>query len=344
MNIPIRNYYYLLCYAWDQLRESQVVGVNASDYGQITNLFARVLSSGLHHLIKRGLSHGYSELQEVVNGVRGRIDFASSVKMNLLPLGRSSCVVEKLTADVMHNRIIKSTVCYLLRSDDLDENLRNALQMCLFRMSRVSDVDIDVAMSARVQFHSNTGFYGFLLRICRLIYDSGVIDQQTGRLKFRDFERDRRAMAYLFQRFVLNFFRREQSTYSARSDSLRWQDTAGDPDDLSHLPRMITDVTLESPRRLIIIDAKYYPEPMQRNFGKDSVRSAHLYQLFAYLKNAEKKYRRQEGELEGILLYPLSGTKLDLRFTIHGHLIRVVTLDLAADWRQIHDSLCELIG
>lgn len=344
MSIPIRNYYYMLCYAWDQLRESRVLGVDASDYGHITNLFARVLSGGLQHLLKRGLSQGYSEIQDVVNGVRGRIDFASSVKMNHFPLGRASCVVEELTQDVMHNRIIKSTVRYLLRAEEIDRALYNSLHRCLFRMSRVSDVEIDVAMSARVQLHSNSGFYGFLLRICRLIYDSGVIDQQTGRLKFREFDRDRRAMAYLFQGFVLNFFKREQSTFSVSSESFRWQDTVGSPDDMARLPCMKTDVTLISPNRMIIIDTKYYPEPLQRNFGKDSVKSAHLYQLFAYLKNAEKKHHRPGTELEGILLYPLSSTKLDLRFKIHGHSIRVVTVDLASDWREIHDSLCEIIS
>jgi 5-methylcytosine-specific restriction enzyme subunit McrC len=344
MSIPVRNYYYLLCYAWDQLQESRVVNVDPSDYDHITNLFARILSGGLQHLLKRGLSQGYSEIQEVVNGVRGRIDFASSVKMNLFPLGRSNCVSEELTQDVVHNRIIKSTVRYLLRAEELDKKLHDDLQICLMRMSKVSNIAINVAMSARVQLHSNNGFYDFLLRICRLIHDSGVIDPQTGRLKFRDFDRDDRAMAYLFQRFVLNFFKREQSTYSAKSESLRWQDAVGDPDDLACLPMMITDVALDSPSRKIIIDAKYYREPMQRNFGKDSVRSAHLYQLFAYLKNFEKKYHHRGGELEGILLYPLSGKKLDLRFKIHGHMIRVVTIDLSSDWRQIHDLLCNLIS
>jgi hypothetical protein len=37
---------------------------------------------------------------------------------------------------------------------------------------------------------------------------------------------------------------------------------------------MRTDVSLDSPERKLVIEAKYYREPMQNRFGKDSVRSA----------------------------------------------------------------------
>ena len=58
MKIPVRNFYYLLCYAWDTLAESRVVPVGASDYDHLVNLFARVLSGGLEHLLKRGPGPG----------------------------------------------------------------------------------------------------------------------------------------------------------------------------------------------------------------------------------------------------------------------------------------------
>jgi 5-methylcytosine-specific restriction endonuclease McrBC regulatory subunit McrC len=44
-----------------------------------------------------------------------------------------------------------------------------------------------------------------------------------------------------------------------------------DPRDLEHLPAMRTDVSLEAAHRKIIIDAKYYRDPMQTNFGTDVV-------------------------------------------------------------------------
>ncbi len=343
MKIPVRNFYYLLCYAWDKLQESRVLDVQASDYQYLVNLFARVLSTGMEHLLKRGLDQGYQEHREVFAGVRGKIDFAASLKANLFLQGRAACVFEQLTHDILHNRILKRTVTNLLRAEELDPSLADALQTCSARMTEVSDVRLDASLFGRVQLHSNNGFYDFLLRVCRLIYDASVVDEQTGRLRFRDFYRDDSAMAPLYERFLLNFYKREQSLFRARSESLHWEDTLGDPTDLEFLPSMRTDVSLESPARKIIIDAKYYSDPMQSNFGKDSVRSGHLYQMFAYLKNLECRGQANR-EAEGILLYPLVNKPLNLRFTIQGHSFRIVTIDLAQDWQHIHNFLLNLIA
>jgi hypothetical protein len=35
--------------------------------------------------------------------------------------------------------------------------------------------------------------------------------------------------------------------------------------------------------------------------------------------------------------------ELDLRYTVHGHPIRVATVDLARDWTDIHRRLLDLI-
>ncbi len=343
MKIPVHNLYYLLCYAWDRLHESRVVAVDASDYEHLVNLFARVLSSGLEHLLKRGLDQGYQEHREVCAGVRGRIDFAASIKAHLFPLGPAACVFEELTHDVLHNRILKQTVRNLLRADELAPALGDALRACLARMTEVSSIRLDATAFGRVQLHSNNGVYDFLLRICRLIHDVSVVNEKTGQLRFRDFTREDAAMASLFERFLLNFYRREQTSFRVRSETLHWLATFGDLRDLEYLPMMRTDVSLESPTRKVVIDAKYYREPMQSNFGKDTVRSGHLYQLFTYLKNIQ-----WAGGLgaspEGILLYPLVDRALNLRFTIQGHVVRVVTIDLAQEWREIHDCLLALIA
>jgi len=54
MKIPILNIYYLLCYAWNQLEESEIVNVNTEDSTTLLDLFARVLVSGTNHILKRG--------------------------------------------------------------------------------------------------------------------------------------------------------------------------------------------------------------------------------------------------------------------------------------------------
>ncbi len=44
------------------------------------------------------------------------------------------------------------------------------------------------------------------------------------------------------------------------------------------------------------------------------------------------------------LLYPVIGQELDLVFEGRGHRIAVRTIDLAQDWRGIHDGLLAIIA
>ena len=52
--IPIQNIYFLLCYAWNQLEEKDVVEINPEDSTALQDLFARVLAGGVQYLIRRG--------------------------------------------------------------------------------------------------------------------------------------------------------------------------------------------------------------------------------------------------------------------------------------------------
>lgn len=53
MEIPVENVYYLLCYAWDKLAEKDVVNIDPTKSTDLVNLFARVLASGIDHLLKK---------------------------------------------------------------------------------------------------------------------------------------------------------------------------------------------------------------------------------------------------------------------------------------------------
>ena len=68
-DIPIRNIYYLLLYAWNRLEEAEVVAVSTENETSLLNLFARVLISGMRHLLRRGLDRGYIPFQEDLRGI-----------------------------------------------------------------------------------------------------------------------------------------------------------------------------------------------------------------------------------------------------------------------------------
>ena len=59
MNIPIRNLYYLFCYAWARFPKGEMIDVGIDDCPDLPNLFARIFINGMHRLIRRGLNQGY---------------------------------------------------------------------------------------------------------------------------------------------------------------------------------------------------------------------------------------------------------------------------------------------
>jgi 5-methylcytosine-specific restriction enzyme subunit McrC len=343
MNIPIQNIYFLLCYAWDVLEEGGMVHVRQEHCRTYADLFASVLESGMTHLLKRGLDRGYITEAENTPALRGKFDVSTTVKQDCLQHARVHCQFDSLSHNVIHNQIVKTTIGMLVRCADLDPGIRNRLLGVYRRLHDISAIELSPKIFGRVTLHRNNGFYGFLLNVCRLIYDNLLIDERTGSAKFRDFLRDEKAMPRLFERFVRNFFRREQVDFWVGSRIIEWQGVVGGADALAFLPQMRTDVSLESSARNIVIDAKYYVDALQRFHSSDTIRSGNLYQIFAYLRNLDIREGGRR-KVEGVLLYPTVSRALELEYIVQGYRIRVLTLDLDADWRQISHQMLGILA
>lgn len=340
--IPIQNIYYLLCYAWNRLDEKDIVDVSSLQSTQLVDLFAKVLISGTHHLVRRGFDRGYLEFSEDTKRPRGKIDFASTLKRNLLIENRLSCDFDELDYNVLHNRILKTTIQSVMTVENLDSDLKEGLHEINRRLWEIRDINLSGQLFRRVQLHRNNYYYGFLLNICELIFDALLASEDPGNMRFRDFARDDNKMSKLFESFVRNFYLLEQDHFRVQSMKIAWQvENENDPV-VAYLPEMRTDVCLVSKERKIILDCKFYREAFQINWQKRTLHSAHLYQLFAYLRN--KEVDPAWSNCEGVLLYPTVVTALNLTYKIQGHPITVKTVNLNQDWRSIHNDMFELIA
>jgi 5-methylcytosine-specific restriction enzyme subunit McrC len=256
--------------------------------------------------------------------------------------GQVSCSFDEMTHDVLHNRIVATTVRRLLACSAVDREVHEELTGVERRLREITSVRLDRGTFRRVQLHRNNAFYDFLLKICELVFDNLLVDEEDGTYKFRDFLQDDDAMARLFEAFVRNFYRRELKAYAVTSENIDWDLEALDASSEGWLPRMRTDITLRGEGRTVIVDTKFYREALQSYFGKQSVRSDNLYQLMSYLTNAEAR-GGSDAAATGILLYPNTGTPLRLRYKRSGHEVRVSTVDLSRDWKSIHQELLEIV-
>jgi 5-methylcytosine-specific restriction enzyme subunit McrC len=331
MKIPIKNIYYMLCYAWDTLQEREIVQIAPTeDLTELVDFFARVLIGGLNYLRKRGMDRGYVPCSEDSSTIRGRIEIGSTVKRNLLVQVKAHCQFDVLSHNVLHNQIVKSTIERLIRVKGLDqERIKPNLVGILRWYSEVDSIPLSRNVFTRVQLHRNNSFYRLLLGVCQIIYENLLISEESGETRFRDF-RDN-----------------QQSTFSPGgrhgSRTFGWDGYGLDEASTSHLPAMHADIVLGSDERTIIIDAKYYVHALATIYEKERVQSHNLYQIYSYVRNAEA-YWELDHKPEGILLYPTAGTPLNLQYVISGHRISIRTIDLNQDWKRIHDDLLEIIG
>jgi 5-methylcytosine-specific restriction enzyme subunit McrC len=343
MRIPIQNLYYLLLYAWDVLEEADLLVVDAEPETRLLGLFGTVLVSGVDHVLRRGLDRGYLPRKEALPGVRGKIDLSASAKGGLLFRARMICEFDELSYNVLHNRIIKATIQRLLVASDAHRELHSRLAGTYRKLHEAEAIPLSRRVFRLVQLHRNNRFYRFLLEVCRLIHRNLLVNEATGKIVFRDFTQDQRGMRRLFERFLVNFYREEQREFKVKRETVQWAARSHGAEAGDLLPAMFTDVSLTSPERKVVIEAKFTPEPLQSYRGKQTLRSAHLYQLFAYLKNLATR-GGVNAHVEGILIYPRAAKDLDVSYSLDGHQVRVYTLDLNQPWRQIRDDLLGLLA
>ena len=340
--IPIQNIYYLLCYAWDLLEEADELAVGIEDPPRVEDLLARLLINGTRRLLRRGIDQNYLPQSEILVTVRGKIDFEVSTRRLLFEHRRVQCNFEEFLPDLLHNRILKETLKALGAYTELDSSQRAEIRSVLRRMEGISPLNIRTSHFAQVRLHRNNSHYRLLMHICELVHENLLVNEQTGNQHFRDFLRDKRQMAKLFELFVARFYRRELSSkgWTVKSqEHIQWDS----PVQSEFLPEMHADAILRGDGRVVVVECKFYKEMLQSSHwgSMAKIRSSHLYQLMTYLRNLDALLPGQE--VEGLLVYPAVQSGFISDLNLSGHPVRVCTIDLARTWNEVADWMHQIV-
>ena len=339
--IPIRNLYYLFCYAWGRFPDhAGAVEVGVDDCPDLPNLFARVLINTANRLMRRGLDRGYREFVEESRSPRGRMLLGEIVKRQSLLRGSVVCAFDELTPDVLHNQIIKATALSLSRARGLTREHGHELRLVSLRMSDVGDIRLTGDCFQRVQLSRNTGQYASVLKLCELIFRNLLPEEGGHGARFANILEDEVTMSAVFEEFLRNFYAHEQRTFSVRAEAWPWDGESLEPGGERFLPQMVTDITLRSRERTIVIDAKFYKDALATSHGAKKVHSGNLYQLFAYMEHAN--LRSPALPSDGALIYPAVGEPVALRYRLRGHEVVIRAIDLTRRWQEIHEELLAL--
>lgn len=339
-NIRIKNIYYMLSYAFQSLNEAGLKNITAEEFQNIHDLLSAIIVKGVSNQIKRGIYRDYIDTEEVLGNLKGRIDITGSIKQQTYLSRRMLCQFDNFSEDTGLNQILKSAMLILLRHGNVSQENKKSLRKLLLYFTGVKDIDpYDINWSS-VRFHRNNSTYKMLINICQLVIKGLLLTTDDGQYKLSAYLDDQQ-MYKLYERFVLNYFRKEHPQYSATASYIDW-DTY---DDKSLLPLMKSDITLTYGDRTLIIDTKYYGRTLQTNdlYGSKSIISANLYQIYTYVKNKDKD---RTGKISGAILYAKTNEQItpDNDYIIGGNLISVKTLDLGSDWTNIVEQLDSLCG
>lgn len=173
--------------------------------------------------------------------------------------------------------------------------------------------------------------YAMLVNVCGFLLD-GLLMNTGGGYKMREWLKDE-ALSSLYERFLLAYFERHYD-FNARKSQIDW-----DMSDVPvQMPKMESDVYLTYNDRTLIIDAKCYSRTMSEYFGKKTYHSNNLYQIYTYVKNADKA---KDGSVSGMLLYAKTDEDItpDNDSVIGSNGISVKTLDLTQDFAGIRSQL-----
>lgn len=344
MNIPIQNIYYLLCYAWNKLDEKDRVNISIDDKTELLDLLAKVIISGTRILLKRGIDRNYLDKINEISGVKGKLELSSTLKSNLLLKQKTICNYDIFSSNIISNQIITTTLYRLIKTVNLDKKIKSEIKSILWMFDEVDIIELQQSTFKQVKLNRNNKFYGFLLDVCELIYNSSLPLEQQGTWKFMDFTRDERKMNQLFESFIRNFYKREQTIFPVvKREQIKWNFLYEESDNSQYLPIMETDITLENDSSKIIMDAKFYSETMGGRFDKEKVKSPNLYQLFSYLLNQRTENSKTKNTT-GVLIYPSIEKEYNLKYSYEGHNIFIKTVNLNTNWTLIDKRLKEILN
>ena len=333
--IPIQNIYYMLSYAFQVLNEQGYKNLATEQFGNTAELCAAILAKGISAQLKRGLGREYLLRNEPMSTLRGKIDISESLKTQSLLKKQMVCSYDDFSVNSHMNRIIKSTVELLLKAN-IAKNRKKELRKLLVYFSEVETVDL-YTVDWHLQYNRNNQTYRMLISICYLVVKGLLQSQADGTKKLMDFF-DEQRMCRLYEKFILEYYRKHYPEIKANPSQIPWQLDDGVSD---MLPVMQTDIMLFHKDRVLIIDAKYYGHTTQQQFGVNTLHSNNLYQIFTYVKNKEHEMAGSPHTVSGMLLYARTDEAVlpDNEYRMSGNSVSVRTLNLDCDFAGVSTQL-----
>ena len=337
-SIYIKNIYYMLSYAFQNLNQSEYEEVAKEDFNNAADLFAAIISKGLGRQLKQGLYREYIDIKEDSKILRGKIDLPGTLRNQIARKQTLSCEHDELSENNLYNQIIKTSAFYLLKQKSVSAERKSVLKKETLFLSNVDTIDPASIRWSSIRFSKNNANYRMLISICQLLLEGMLMTTDKGEYRLSSFIDDQH-MSRLYEKFILEYYIKEHPEIKISASQIEW---ALDSGERTMLPIMQSDIMLSKGTSILIIDAKYYTRTTQEQYGKHTYHSNNLYQIFTYVKNKEAELAKIDHEpVSGMLLYAKTDEDIvpDASYQMSGNNIFIKTLDLNQQFPVIAEHL-----
>lgn len=327
----VKNIYYMLCYSFygERLKEKDEESLGEEAFENIYNLFSLLLCMILKKQIKKGIYKNYNFYSGEINGVKGKINMSETVKSNSISRKKVICEFDEYDENCLLNKVIKTTLYYLIKSSKIGSNTKIELKKLIMYFNKVDILETKIIKWDQIRFNRNNISYKYVTDLCKLILNGLIVSDKNGNNKYKEFLDDNR-ISSIYENFIRAYYRKHYPMFNAASRKIDIN-----PNQISYIPTMKTDVTLEYEDRMLIIDAKFYSKILRDSlFGSKVVSNSNLNQIFVYVDSQDPL---KKGNIKGMLLYAqtIDEPEVDISYNMIGHDIFIKTLDMNSDWDSI---------
>src|SRR5690554_4891204 len=123
----IKNIYYMLSYAFNELKQTNYEVNAVQEFENIHNLLAAILAKCIGQQLKQWLYREYLNCLDDLEMMRGKINMPGTIKKKISRKPVLTCEYDELSANNLRNQILKTTVMLLLRHAKVDTKYKDDL-------------------------------------------------------------------------------------------------------------------------------------------------------------------------------------------------------------------------
>lgn len=346
--IPIRNLWHMLLYAWNQVATINRWQAEVEDSPTIDALLASMLAKLIQQRLRIGLGRNYATEASRIRGLRGRVDFAETLRTLAFENGQAHCRYQSFSYNVPKNQIVRSTLARLVQvgqfgaSESYGSELRHTLRRLVRDLEAIDVIEVTPDTIGRQELGRNDSDYRLMLDICNLLLKRQMPTESSGTHPLPGLDRDALTLYHVYEQFVANFYKHHLTQWNVTPQKkLAWHARQTS----RYMPIMAPDLVLthRTTSVVVVLDTKFTANSLiTTQWGKDVFNSAHLYQLYTYLRSQESIDDHHRCA-SGILLYPTVTERLSEIIELQGHLIHLASVSLFEPWDEIEKALLAVV-